>query len=403
MKRISLLKIMALGVLALAQTACENANNDVIDNLVYINEASTAKTKELTLLDGTTRTSLTVRLANVANQTIKATLFIDESLLEAYNKKNETNYKMPSKENILFPESVTIEAGSVSADPINVDIESFEAEGGAQYAVPISIKSVEGGIAKAEASSSFLLVLVKPLKQAVPKFTWYNAMHAAPSETWGIALPNYTLEWWSKVTAKSGTGGYTCNNQAIINSGGSGTELYIRFGDLIYSDGSSYKNNFLQVKTMGSQFDTGDPTKGKGLEAQKWYHFAVSYDASSGTTLLYQNGSVIASLSSSIGQPMNVDQFQMISSGQEYFPDFCEMCQVRFWKVTRTVNQIKKSMYTEVDYTDKNLLLYLPMNEGAGATVLRDVTGNGYDVEIGNSSTDTNRQNVTWETYSFAQ
>ena len=53
----------------------------------------------------------------------------------------------------------------------------------------------------------------------------------------------------------------------------------------------------------------------------------------------------------------------VLSSGEEYFPDFCEMCQVRFWKVTRTVNQIKKSMYTEVDYTDKNLLLYLPMNE----------------------------------------
>ena len=89
MKRISLLKIMALGVLALAQTACENAKNDVIDNLVYINEASTSKTKELTLSDGTTRTSLTVRLVNVANQTIKASLFIDESVLEAYNKKNE--------------------------------------------------------------------------------------------------------------------------------------------------------------------------------------------------------------------------------------------------------------------------------------------------------------------------
>lgn len=219
-----------------------------------------------------------------------------------------------------------------------------------------------------------------------------------------LALPNYTLEWWSKVTSKSGNGGYTKNNQAIINSGGSGTELYIRFGDLIYSENGSYKNNFLQVKTMGSQFDTGDPTKGKGLEAQKWYHFAVSYDAASGTTLLYQNGTVVASLSSSIGQPMNIDQFQMISSGEEYFPDFCEMCQVRFWKVTRTVNQIKKSMYTEVDYTDKNLLLYLPMNEGEGATILHDVTGNGHDVEIGNSNLgNENCQKVTWETYSFAQ
>ena len=133
---------------------------------------------------------------------------------------------MPPKEYISFPESVTIEAGSVSADPVNVDIKSFEAEGGAQYAIPISIKNVEGGIEKSESSSSFLLVLVKPLKQAVPKLTWYNGMHAAPEGAWGLALPNYTLEWWSKVTSKSGNGGYTKNNQAIINSGGSGTDIY---------------------------------------------------------------------------------------------------------------------------------------------------------------------------------
>ena len=78
MKRISLLKIMAFGVLALVHTACENAKYDVIDNLVYINEASTSKTKELTLTEGTTRTSLTVRLVNIINQTIKANLFIPQ-------------------------------------------------------------------------------------------------------------------------------------------------------------------------------------------------------------------------------------------------------------------------------------------------------------------------------------
>ncbi|MCS3325846.1 hypothetical protein NXV53_14940 [Bacteroides faecis] len=42
---------MAFGVLALVHTACENAKYDVIDNLVYINEASTSKTKELTLTE----------------------------------------------------------------------------------------------------------------------------------------------------------------------------------------------------------------------------------------------------------------------------------------------------------------------------------------------------------------
>lgn len=70
--------------------------------------------------------------------------------------------------------------------------------------------------------------------------------------------------------------------------------------------------------------------------------------------------------------------------GSQYFRDTCEMCQVRLWKTTRTANQIKKSMYSEVEYTNPDLILYYPMNEGVGVTTLHDVTGNGHDVEIGN-------------------
>ena len=403
MKRKSLLKISALALLAFTQFACENAKEDAIDNLVYINEASTGKTKEMTMQEGTTRTSLTIRLAKAVEQDVKAHLFMNEALLSAYNKKNETNYKLPAKENISFPEEAIIKAGNVSADPIDIDVKDFDTEG-AQYAIPLAISSVEGGIDKAEASSGFILVLVKPLRQLVPKFTWYNGMKAAPTEEdWNLSLSNYTLEWWSKVTSKNGNGGYTTNNQAVINSGSGSSELYIRFGDLIYASGGRYMNNFMQVKTMGSQFDTGDPTQGHGLEAMKWYHFALTYDASTGTTILYQNGTQVGTLTTSAGKPMIINQFQMISSGQQYFPDFCELCQVRLWNVTRTANQIKKGMYAEVEHTDKNLILYLPMNEGTG-NILHDVTGNGHDVEIGSMyPSNSNRHNVTWDTYLFAQ
>lgn len=395
MNRKIFFKLMVLGLLPIIQTACENAQNAAIDNLVYINEAASAKTKEVTMQDGTTRTSVTIRLAKVMDQNVTAELFLDETALDAYNKKNETSYKLPKAEYVSFPEKVTIAAGSVSADPVNIDVKSFETEG-AQYAIPISIKSVEG-IAKAEGSSNFLVVLVKPLKQLVPKFHSYNAMQASPEGNWGMNLPNYTLEWWCKMS------GFSVNNQAIFNSGGS-TELYIRFGDVVYSSGGRYLYNFMQVKTMGSQFDTGDPTAGNGLEVDKWYHFAITYDAATGTSLLYKNGTQIASLVGASGQPMNIDKLQMISSGAQYFKDACEMCQVRLWKVTRSANQIRKGMYAEVEYTNQDLILYLPMNDGEGATTLHDVTGNGHDVEIGNlNASASNHANVTWETYSFAQ
>lgn len=389
-------------MLSFIQTACENAENDVIGNLVYINEASTAKTKELTIQEDVTRTSVTIRLAKAAKQDIKAELFMDEGLLENYNKKNETNYKMPKAEYVTFLKTVTIKAGEVSAEPVNIDIEEFET-GGSQYAVPIGIKSVDGGLDKAEDSSGFMLVLVKPLRQLVPKFSWYNGMKAEPQdEDWNISLSNYTLEWWSKVSNSRG-GGYTKNNQAIFYSGSGGTELYVRFGDELYGSGH-YMFNFLQVKTMGTQFDSGDPVTGKGLEPNEWYHFAVTYDATTGTSLLYQNGALIATLMTSVGTPMLINRFHMISSGRSYFYDDCELCQVRLWKVTRSANQIRKNMYAEVEYTNKDLLLYYPMNEGDGAIILHDVTGNGHDIEVGNMYPENaNRTKVTWKSYLFAQ
>jgi len=397
MKRNILFKLFGLGLLALSQSACENAEYESVDNLIYINEASSAKAEEVTLQDeGSTRTSVTVRLAKALDHDVTAELFLDEEALAAYNKKNETVYKAIAAEHVTFPKEVKIAAGSVSANPINIDIASFEAEGGAQYALPIAIRNANG-IAKAEASSSFLLVLVKPLKQPVPKFTYANAMQAAPEGNWGLSLTNYTLEWWVKMS------NFSINNQAIFDSGSGDSELYIRFGDLVYSNqsGSGYLNNFLQVKTMGGQFDTGDPNT-SGLEANVWYHFAITYDAASGTSTLYKNGTAIASLTSAVGQPMIINKLQMVSSGQQYFRDNCELCQVRLWNVTRTANQIKKNMYKEVNYTDKNLILYLPMNEGEGNTTLKDVTGNGHDVQVGNMSSN-GSSSFTWATYSFAQ
>ena len=42
------------------------------------------------------------------------------------------------------------------------------------------------------------------------------------------------------------------------------------------------------------------------------------------------------------------------------------------------------------------------MNEGEGNTTLKDVTGNGHDVQVGNMSSD-GSSSFTWATYSFAQ
>ena len=391
-----------MGLLAFTIVSCEDAKNGTVENRIYFSEAASMKTQVVSLEDGGTTSAVTVRLVRAIDTDVKVTIGLDEAYLNDYNKSNETEYRVLDSDKLSFSKEAVIKAGQVSSEPVSLEIADFETLG-VQYAIPLSINSVEGNVEKALASSKFMLLLVQPLKQMVPQFTWYNAMKAAPTdEDWNLELSNYTLEWWSKMTGRNGVGGYTKNNQAIFNSGGHGIELYIRFGDLIYSNGSSYMNNFLQVKTFGSQFDTVDPTAGYGLEGQVWYHFAITYDASTGTTLLYKNGEQLSSLSTSAGQNMWIDKLQMISSGQEYFPDLCELCQVRMWKTTRSGNQIKKNMYNDIDPKNPDLILYIPMNEGVGTT-LHDLTGNGHDVEIGNASQASNAQSVTWTSYTFAQ
>lgn len=388
-----LFRILALGALALGPAACDNAEYDVIENMVYINEASSAKIKSITMQEDTFVTSLTVRLAKAVSQDVVVDLKLDESLLDEYNAKNETDYQMIPSSNIGLPSQVTIPAGSVSAEPVSLEITPFQTEG-AQYAIPVRILS-NSGVALSDASSHFILSLVQPLRQSVPCFQWFNAMKAAPEEDWNLELPNYTLEWWVKMS------GFSVNNQAIFDSGGN-MELYIRFGDLVYADAAKggYLYNFLQIKTNNSQFDSGDPNDAP-LEPDTWYHFAITYNGSTGLATMYKNGEAIATLGGG-ESTMRFDKFCMISSGSTYFKDKCEMCQVRLWKTTRTAAQIKANMALEVKYTDPDLVLYLPMNETEGTT-LHDVTGNGHNVEVGNiSDDDDNAAEFTRAEYSFA-
>ena len=121
---------------------------------------------------------------------------------------------------------------------------------------------------------------------------------------------------------------------------------------------------------MGGQFDTGNPADGKGLSANTWYHFAVSYDGTTGESKLYQDGQLVAVFSSMAGVPMYIDAVRL---AQNMTYDYVEMCQLRLWKTTRTEAQISNNMRSEVEYTDKDLVMYLPMNEGPGAKVINDV------------------------------
>lgn len=409
------IKIFVFGLLSAALFSCQDAALPTIDNMAYISDAANGRLGVVSMAETghDTQVSFTVRLAQVADEDTKVKVSIDTTVLQNYNSTYQTSFKHVAAENIEAPYYVNIPAGSITSDPVAIIVKSFDTKG-AQYALSFRIES-KSSIPVAEESSKYIVQLLKPLKQYVPQFNYTSAMECSPiGQAWGYELMNYTLEWWAKMSA------FSINNQAIINSGTMSVEqggnpntceLYIRFGDAIYSGSNRYA--FLQIKTMGSQFDTGDPAK-TPLTPNKWYHFAITYDGNTGDSIMYQDGQQVAIINTGAGRSMNIDRFQMCSSGSSWFRDKVEMCQVRLWKTTRSATQIQKNMRSEVEYNNSDLLLYLPMNEGPdnfeqgdnGKTyvMLKDVTGNGHDCVVGSLpgvGNGVGTQPLGWTEYAF--
>ena len=394
--------IFALGIFATTFTACEDAKNDVIDNMIYISEAASASAGEIILgKTGEVSTGVvTVRSGRVAESNIKVQIALDDAVLKNYNSRNDVEFTIIPSEYITLPSSVEIPAGSSQVE-VPFTVTSFDGEKGVEYAAPIKVVAANG-IPVSEGSGAYIYTFGKPLIQKAPGFYYDSKMNMVWPEQ--VDLTNFTLEWWARCTNTYGTGGFSVNNQAMF-SFAANKELYIRFGDIVYVDQNTGRNmyNFLQIKTMGidANYDSGDPNKNP-LKWGEWIHFAHTYDAATGDVVLYMNGKEVNRNNGGAGTVFNFTGCSMFGSGRTYFKDIIEMCQLRMWKTTRTAAQIAKNMKKEVKYDDPNLLFYFPMNEGEGEE-LHDITGNGFGLSFGSGYTDgtPRTQAYSWTEYTW--
>ena len=394
--------IFALGIFATSFTACEDAKNDVIDNMIYISEAASASAGEIILgKTGEVSTGVvTVRSGRVAESNIKVQIALDDAVLKNYNSRNDVEFTIIPSEYITLPSSVEIPAGSSQVE-VPFTVTSFDGEKGVEYAAPIKVVAANG-IPVSEGSGAYIYTFGKPLIQKAPGFYYDSKMNMVWPEQ--VDLTNFTLEWWARCTNTYGTGGFSVNNQAMF-SFAANKELYIRFGDIVYVDQNTGRNmyNFLQIKTMGidANYDSGDPNKNP-LKWGEWIHFAHTYDAATGDVILYMNGKEVNRNNGGAGTVFNFTGCSMFGAGSSWHRDIIEMCQVRMWKTTRTAAQIAKNMKKEVKYDDPNLLFYFPMNEGEGEE-LHDVTGNGFGLSFGSGYTDgtPRKQAYSWTEYTW--
>ena len=106
----TVLNIFALGMMAASFTACEDAKNDVIDNMIYISEAASASAGEIILgKTGEVSTAvITVRTGHVAIDDINVKIGLDKSTLASYNSRNDVEFAVIPEEYISLPSEVDI-------------------------------------------------------------------------------------------------------------------------------------------------------------------------------------------------------------------------------------------------------------------------------------------------------
>lgn len=361
MKTIKYYCVACVSLLMLA-TGCDNASYGVLDNAIYLEEPSQSASTSMKLtVDGdVTTTSVTARIGQAIGRDIAGTIDIDPAILNEYNEKHFTNYEVLPDNYLSYNKDFEIKAGEAAAAATTFSISNYPNDNGELYAIPVRMNVTKGNVSTIGQSDHYLILLDKALVQSVPFMKSANI--ASTSVPIGATVAEWSIETWVWMD------GFQINNQAIINSGGNGTEIYIRFGD------ASIPYNSLQIKTMGAQVNTVTL-----FEKEKWYHVVFTYDAT-GLVTVYVNGEKDVTLQTGGGMA-NIDKMQIVSSGS-WFRDKCMMAQLRLWKKAISQTQIKANMYLGISPDNSDLIGYWRLDEGEG-NLLKDCTANHYDMTAG--------------------
>lgn len=164
--------VFALALGAMCMTSCDDDDTyDVVgnpNNLVFADDYST--TTSVVQIPGATIAGFSLdipaRCNKIAASDIKVTFAVDNSLIDAYNEENGTEY-LPLPENTLAltNPTVTIPAGKSKSDDVfgialteNTDaLATIDNEKG--YLIPVRIESVQGGQLAASVKSQTFIVL----------------------------------------------------------------------------------------------------------------------------------------------------------------------------------------------------------------------------------------------------
>lgn len=343
-------------------SACKNAED--LEDVLYFTGTETSPVSQYTI-DGPTDIGITVSSSCLASSEQKINISVATEKLEEYNHTNGKTYKgLPEGSYKLSSESILLKAGeNVSEQLILSLLNTSKFEEGAVYCLPLTISNVEGGMPVLESSRTIYIVLNQTIiTQAAASKNMPIPFEDDPSLA---SVPQVTMEARVMVTK------FASSNPYISTVMGVEEEFLLRFGDVTIEPN--------QLQLAGGGYPVTAKTE---FETNKWYHLAVVFDGS--TIKLYVNGELDGQTDAPRGP--------IVLCGKTDKRRFCiggslnsrllngYISEVRVWKKALSQSQIQNNMCYVSPDNYKDMIAYWRFNDGADAEVIKDWTGNGWDI-----------------------
>lgn len=337
--------------------ACNDSEGDLLEPKVYFESKEMKidvedKASEMTF-------DLTSRLSTMASSEVNVTYSIaDASVVDAYNKQYKTEYKVFNPEDVeLSSTTSVIPTGKLYADNVKMKIKNLDAlEVGKPFILPVRVQS---SIETLPGTSIAYFFINKPLK--ITKAAHFTSSYIHVQFPQGTFFKSFTYEALIYPTTMY-------DNHTIMGTEG---VMIFRIGDPTGGTPAGC------LEAAGRQkYNATDK-----LQANRWYHVALTYDQPSGKTAIYVNGEVkassqwgLAGFDPNADVGFNIGMLPNFPWGSRPFGGY--MSEVRLWSVARTHNQLKQNMFM-VDPKSEGLELYYKLDgtEKQQSMKIHDATG----------------------------
>lgn len=390
-------------LVTLASVSCNRFEpvDKVFENSLYLDVSEFSPTQSATFNNRveTATKSVSAKLAYPAGRDITATISIDPSLISDYNYRNSSSYEMlPDKFFDFEPQTVTIHAGRISSDKVNIDFKGLKGSGEEQtgameldktWLLPVRITSEDIDAMPSAAVAYYLVKRTSAITVAAQltdnwiKFPKMNEVGGPVAAAYnGLTAVTYeALIYIDRFDTEKGS-------DAVHISTVMGVEQYLllRIGDANFQrrqlqfDGSGHGSQFGKLPSKG------DPAK--NLFQGQWYHVAATYDQETRIARIYLNGEMIDEAKdvgvtgSSEENRINLAMRGMEGATNEEYEFFIgksydkdrplqgKIAEARVWRVARTQEEICSHMQSiDKPKEETDLIGYWKFDDGQGNTV----------------------------------